>query len=83
MSYDPGRLRLNGVIERIEGSNTYLLTTDGQRVAIFYTKVYGRVLRPLLAADAPPAPIDLRQAMATIDRHVQRFTTNAWLGIAT
>ena len=37
MSYDLGRLRLNGLIDRIPDSNTYVLTTDGQRVAIFYT----------------------------------------------
>ncbi|MBA2532090.1 MAG: hypothetical protein H0V23_08295, partial [Nocardioidaceae bacterium] len=33
------RLRLNGLIERRPGTNTYQLTPDGQRVAIFYTRV--------------------------------------------
>src|SRR6266699_5810884 len=33
MSYDLGRLRLNALIERLEGTNTYQLTSDGQRVA--------------------------------------------------
>ena len=51
MSYDLGRLRLNGLIERLDGTNTYVLTADGQRVAIFYTKVHNRLLRPLLAAE--------------------------------
>jgi hypothetical protein len=46
MSYDLGRLRLNGLIERLEGTNTYLPTPDGQRVAIFYSKVHNRLLRP-------------------------------------
>jgi hypothetical protein len=73
MSYDLGRLRLNGLIERLEASNTYVLTGEGQRVAIFYSKLHQRLLRPLLAADAPPAPPPLRQALATIDHHVQDY----------
>jgi hypothetical protein len=63
MSYDLGRLRLNGLIERIDGTNTYLPTAEGRRVAIFYTKLHNRLLRPLLAANAPPAPPELRQAL--------------------
>ena len=64
MSYDLGRLRLNGLIERIPDTNTYVLTADGQRVAIFYTKVHNRLLRPLLAANQPPAPPELRRRAA-------------------
>ncbi|MGZ8803257.1 MAG: hypothetical protein ACXWZL_11785 [Mycobacterium sp.] len=82
MSYDLGRLRLNGVIERVEGTNTYLLTPDGLRIAIFYTKLHNRLLRPLLAANAPPAPAELRTALATIDRHVHAHITDARLGNA-
>jgi hypothetical protein len=73
MSYDLSRLRLNGLIERVDRTNTYLPTAQGQRVAIFYTKIHNRLLRPLLAADGPPAPSDLRQAMAAIDRHVTNY----------
>jgi hypothetical protein len=79
MSYDLGRLRLNGLIDRIDGTNTYLLTGDGQRVALFYTKLHQRLLRPLVAANAPPAPVELRRALVTIDRHVQHYITNAGL----
>jgi hypothetical protein len=81
MTYDLGRLRLrlNGLIERLEGSNTYILTSDGQRVAIFYSKLYQRLLRPLLAAKAPPAPAPLRQALATIDNHVHDYLDRARL----
>jgi hypothetical protein len=82
MSYDLGRLRLNGLIDRIETTNTYTLTGDGQRVAIFYTKLYQRLLRPLLAADQPPAPAPLRSALATIDQHVHDYITDARLGNA-
>ena len=55
-SYDLARLRVNGLITRIPGKNRYRLTGDGLRFAIFYTKVHDRLLRPLLAADQPPAP---------------------------
>jgi len=82
MSYDLGRLRLNGLIERLEGTNTYRLTAEGQRTAIFYTKIYNRLLRPLLAANAPPAPADLRTALRTIDRHVNGYIDEARLGKA-
>jgi hypothetical protein len=76
-SYDLARLRLNGLIGRRPGTNTYDLTPDGQRVAIFYTKVHDRLLRPLLAADQPPAPHEIRGALTTIDRHVHSQVTNA------
>jgi predicted MarR family transcription regulator len=50
MTYDLRRLRLNGLIHRIAHTHTYALTPDGQRIAIFYTKLYNRLLRPLAAA---------------------------------
>jgi hypothetical protein len=71
-----------GLIRRRHGTNTYDLTTEGLRVAIFYTKVYNRLLRPLIAADQPPAPAGLRRALATIDRHVNTYTDQARLGKA-
>jgi len=82
MSYDLGRLRLNGLIQRLEGTNTYRLTSEGQRVAIFYTKLHHRLLRPLLAANAPPAPVELRTALRTIDHHVRGYIDTARLGNA-
>jgi hypothetical protein len=83
MSYDLGRLRLNGMIQRLDQTNTYQLTPDGQRVAIFYTKLHNRLLRPLLAADAPPAPPPLRDALATIDRHIRHYISHARVGNTT
>jgi hypothetical protein len=83
MTYDLRRLRLHGLIERLPRTNTYVLTPDGARVALFYTKVHGRVLRPLLAtADQPPAPIELRRALAAIDRVIADYTDHARLGTA-
>ena len=78
-SYDLARLRLNGLITRIPGKNRYRLTGDGLRFAIFYTKIHDRLLRPLLAADQPPAPPPLRKALRTIDTHVTHYIDAARL----
>ena len=79
MTYDLRRLRLNGLIRRIEHTHTYVLTPEGQRLAIFYTKLHDRLLRPLAAADQPQAPPGLRQALAVIDRHVDDYVARARL----
>ena len=64
MSYDLRRLRLHGLIQRLPHSNTYHLTSEGIRVAVFYTKLQDRLLRPLLDADKLPAKIEIRRALA-------------------
>ena len=78
-SYDLARLRVNALITRIPGRNRYRLTSDGLRFAIFYTKVHDRLLRPLLAADQPPAPPPIRKALRTIDTHITQRIDNARL----
>jgi hypothetical protein len=83
MTYDLRRLRLHGLIQRLPHSNTYVLTPDGVRVAVFYNKVHARLLRPLIAAgDKPPAPIELRRALGTIDRVIRDYADNARLASA-
>ena len=77
MTYDLRRLRLAGLIQRLPHSNCYTITAEGIRIAIFYTKVYNRLLVPLTAADQPQAPPELRQALRTLDRHVQDYTDRA------
>ena len=50
---------------------------------MFYNKVHHRVLDHLLAApDRPPAPVELRHAITTIDRVVDRYLADARLGTA-
>jgi predicted MarR family transcription regulator len=82
MSYDLRRLRMKGLITRLPRSNTYVLTPDGQRLAIFYTKLHDRLLRPLTAADQPQAPPELRHALTTIDQHTQDYIARARLKTA-
>ena len=82
MSYDLRRLRLHGLIERTPGTNSYTVTPEGIRVAVFYTKLHGRLLRPLLDADQPPAPVELRRALRTIEDVLGDYVANARLGTA-
>jgi hypothetical protein len=82
MTYDLRRLRLKGIITRLPGTNTYTLTPDGTRIVVFYTKLHNRLLRPLTAANQPSAPLPLRQALRTIDKHVNDYIEQARLGPA-
>ncbi len=83
MSYDLRRLRLHGLIQRLPRSNTYVLTDEGIRVAVFYTKLQNRLLRPLLEADKPPAKIEIRRALATLGSAVNEHVQNARIAPAT
>jgi predicted MarR family transcription regulator len=76
-SYDLRRLRLKGLVVKRPRSNTYDLTEDGRRFALFYTKVHDRVLAPLMTADRAPAPPELSNALRVIDTHVGAYTTRA------
>ena len=82
MSYDLCRLRLHGLIRRLPHSNTYILTPEGIRVAVFYSKLGNRLLRPLLEADRPPAPLEIRRALATLKRGVDDYVNGARLAPA-
>ena len=72
MSYDLRRMRLHGLIERTPRTNTYTVTAEGIRVAVFYTKLQARLLEPLLEADKPPAPLELRRALSLSLIHISR-----------
>jgi predicted MarR family transcription regulator len=82
MTYDLRRLRLAGLIRRIEHTNHYVLTEDGIRIAVFYTKIYNRLLVPLTAADQPQAPPQLRAALKTITACVDDYAARARLARA-
>jgi len=82
MTYDLRRLRLHGLIERVPRTNTYVTTPEGLKVAVFFTKLDRRLLHPLLAADRPPAPPEVRRALTTIDHTIADYVANARLGTA-
>jgi hypothetical protein len=76
-TYDLRRLRLKGLIRRLPRQNRYVLTPEGVRVAAFYTKIHRRLLEPLLEAHQPPAPIELRRALRTIDTTINDYIAHA------
>ncbi|HEY8951068.1 MAG TPA: hypothetical protein VIP78_00705, partial [Candidatus Dormibacteraeota bacterium] len=83
MSYDLRRLRRHGLIQRLPHSNTYVLTSEGIRVAVFYTKLQNRLLRPLLDTNQPPAKIEIRRALTTLEHAVIDYIQAARLAPAT
>jgi hypothetical protein len=67
MTYDLRRLRRKGLIRRIPRSQRYELTSDGRRLAVFFTKTYTRIVNPSLAELDPklPAQIAARSPLAS------------------
>jgi hypothetical protein len=55
-TYDLRRLRRKDLIRRRRKKHRYELTPLGRRVAVLFTKVYGRVLAPGLALLDPALP---------------------------
>ncbi|MDD5308774.1 MAG: hypothetical protein PHU25_15770 [Deltaproteobacteria bacterium] len=55
------------MIERIPRSHRYRLTDLGLRVSLFYSRVYGRILRPGLAQIAGPSQIPTHKLRASFD----------------
>jgi len=81
-TYDLRRLRRKGLIERLPHSHRYQLTPVGRQVAVLFTKTYGRILGPGMAALDPALPDDLAKrsplasAWRTLDRELDRFITD-------
>ena len=77
MSYDLRRLRLHGIIERIPKTQRYRLTIFGLKTALFYSRVYQRLLRPGLSQlldprteDSAPLPAAFLKLQKIIGAHV-------------
>jgi hypothetical protein len=78
MTYDLRRLRLTGLIRRLPRTNRYSVTGDGIRIAIFYTKIYNRLLVPLTAADQPkPHPNSAKPCAPSTTTSTTTSTTPA------
>jgi len=61
MTYDLRRLRLKGIIYRPAGTASYWLTPYGQKLTLFFCRLYARVFQPAFAAidaaDSLPRPL--------------------------
>jgi hypothetical protein len=72
MTYDLRRLRLHGLIERLPHSHRDQVTDLGLRIALLFTKVHSRILRPGLSQlfdGCPKAPNrPLTAAMRRLDQ---------------
>jgi len=83
MTYDLRRLRLHGLIEHLPHTNTYITTAEGLRVALFNTKVRGRILRPLLdGADRPPGTARTPSRPDDPRSQIADYVANARIGRA-
>jgi len=82
-TYDLRRLKRKGLIVRLPGHHRYQLTPLGRRIAVLFTKVYGRVLAPSLAELDPRLPTDLVRrsdlayAWRQLDQRLNQFTNAA------
>lgn len=82
-TYDLRRLKRKGLIVRLLGRHRYHITPLDRRVAVLFSKVYGRVLALGLAELDPRLPTDLahRSELAhtwrPLDRHLNQFATAA------
>ncbi len=81
MSYDLRRLRLKGIVVRVRKSHRYVLTPLGRRIAIFMSKTFSRVVRPVLHRLDPglavDAPDELRAAWSTCEHLLDSVVAEA------
>jgi hypothetical protein len=83
MTYDLRRLRLHGLIVRIPHTQRYDITPLGKRVALFFTKLHARLIRPGLSQlfdGCPKAPNrPLAKAIHGLDSAFEHFIAEAKL----
>jgi len=84
MTYDLRRLRLKGMLRRVPGSQRYVVTPLGYKVALLFTKLDARVFRLGFAAldTGDPMPRPLAAAFAEVDRQLDALLDAARLGQA-
>jgi hypothetical protein len=78
VSYELRRLRLRGLIERIEKSHRYRLTAMGLRTVVFYQRTYARVIRPglsILDLSASTDNASLARAFHNLQSQIDAYVT--------
>ena len=82
MTYQLRRLRLHGLIVRIDGTHSYRLAHDGIRVAFFFNRTYNRILRPGMAfimPDVPDVDSTLQRRFHQLDAAIEQWIDHATL----
>lgn len=84
MTYDLRRLRLKGLIARIQGKHRYIITSYGRRVAALMTKLHTRIfnLASHALVPAPDVSFTLARAFKQIDAELDRIVAVAQLSSA-
>jgi hypothetical protein len=77
MTYDLRRLRLKRLVARVPHSHRYVLTPLGRRVALFMTKSFARVVRPVLHRLDPSLPDDASAPLCRAWRACERELDHA------
>jgi hypothetical protein len=85
LTYQLRRLRLHGLIERVEGAQRYQVTQRGYRIALWFTRCHARLLRPALAEIVPDSSCTdrrLAQAFDRLEKEIDRYIAAAHLAQA-
>ena len=79
MTYDLRRLRLKGVIARVPKTHRYTVTTFGLKTALFFSKVYHRVLLPGWASisESVQVPTLLKRAFLRFQTVIRKLYEEA------
>jgi hypothetical protein len=80
ITYQLRRLRLHGFIERVPNSFRYRVTEFGFRTALFFTRLYNRLLRPGLATALPQLraeDIPLKRAFDNVTAKIDTLIKDA------
>jgi hypothetical protein len=78
MTYDLRRLRLHGVIERIPRRHRYRITPLGAQIAMLYTRLYARGLRPVASLPTTGSACGPR-VLEQLDHALTKFLQEAQL----
>jgi hypothetical protein len=79
LRYDLGKLRAKGLVVRLAGTQCYQITSEGYRLAVFYGKIYHRLLAPITADIREPIAADKRiltSRQCKLDRLYQALDQN-------
>jgi hypothetical protein len=85
LAYQPRRLRLHGLIARIDGTQRYQVTQRGYRTALWFTRCHARRLRPTLAeilTDNASPNRRLALAFHRLDQEINHYLAAAHLTAA-